>query len=60
MRAMAKGTVERSSGAGHRGNAGRHGSGKRTATSQEKATFLRAFVDALHDILAEERRRRAA
>jgi hypothetical protein len=57
---MSKGTVERSSGAGHRANAGRHGSGKRTTASQTKATFVRAFVDALHDILADERRRRAA
>ena len=65
MRRMAKGTVERSTGAG----AGRQGSrlmGRGTGRSktagdgQTQATFVRAFVDALHDILREERRRRAA
>jgi hypothetical protein len=65
MRRMTKGTVEQSSGAGAGRNGSKgteRGSGKMkvAADSQTKATFVRAFVDALNDILSEERRRRAA
>ncbi len=65
MRRMTKGTVERSSRAG----AGRNGSRLAERDSarmiaatdtQTQATFVRAFVDALNDILREERRSRAA
>ncbi len=57
MRAMAKGTVERAAGAGTGTRGGRNspeltGRSKRTTEGQAKATtFVRAFVDALNDIL---------
>lgn len=66
MRRMTKGTVEQSSGAGAGRNGSKgtgRGSGKMKVaaeSSQTKATFVRAFVDALNDILREEQRRRAA
>jgi hypothetical protein len=61
---MMKDTVERASGGAGAGRNGsklsRRGSGKIKLDAQSKEGFARAFVDALNDILREERRRRAA